>query len=264
MMELRQVFSPRRFGRLLIADLHAGSRGMLVTAGAILGVLLLINVVSVGSAERWDFHRVFFPLTLLVGGHVATSLAFTALHDKTLGYRYLTQPGSSLEKFTVKLVLTAAGWPILALIAYEAFSFLAAGLTTALFGRAHALFDPTDAEVWTTLRLYLATQAVTLYGAVRFRKLALIKTSLAAAALGLALLIAGVATARIVFGPYFGALPVGEGWGGVIGWDVAGGTGRVVEIASIAGRIAWFAFWWLMAPFFWVAACLRLAETELR
>jgi hypothetical protein len=263
-MDFSQSFSIGRYGRLLINDLYMNARGMLVTAGAILGVLLVVNVASVASAGQWQFHDVFFPLTLLVGGHVATSLAFAGLHNKTLGYRYLTLPGSIFEKFSVKLLLTAVGWPVLALLAYQAFSLLAAGLTSLLFQRAHAIFDPSAEAVWTAIRLYVVTQAVTLFGAVRFRRLALIKTSLVAAALTLALMIIGIILARLVFGPYFRELGGAQAVSGAVSWDVVGGTGRLLRLVNTSGKALWIAFWWLMAPFFWTATFFRLAETELR
>ena len=258
-MTLYNTVNPTRFTRLAINDIRVGGRSLLIALGATVGLLLVTNASSVASSERWYFHIVFFPLTLMLGGHIATSLCFREMHNPKRGYMYLTMPGSLLEKFAVKLLLTSIGWAILAVVVYWIFSVLAAGLTSLLLGMAHPVFDPFHRSVWWFVRLYIVTQSVTLFGAVYFRKLHLVKTILSITALAIVLALLAGGLARLVFTDYFR--------GGWLSFDdsafnFADGQ-RLEAFYSKVLDVIVFVFWWVIAPILWVAAFLRLRDTEV-
>lgn len=260
-MNRGDLFHPRRFGYLVLGDLVIGTQALLVAGAAAIGLLLVLNVASVASADSWPFHRVFFPLTLLIGGHVATSLAFRDMHSPGRGYQYLTLPGSHLEKFAARLLLTSIGWIVGATAAYALFSALAAALTTLLFGTAHGLFNPVGRDVWPVLRVYLITQAVTLFGAVTFKRLHLLKTILAVTAFGVALAVLSGVLARLVLFDGFrgGFLSIdGHHWRAAL--EDGGSLGRLYRF--LLDALA-FSLRRLLAPFFWVLGYLRLRETEV-
>ena len=260
-MNAENIFKPTRLGRLLLNDLFANGRGLLIAIGAALGTLLVVNVSSVGSFEAWRFHTIFFPLTLLIGGQIVTSLSFRELHNGGRGYMYLTLPASMLEKYATKLLLTTVGWTIAALLGYWLFSVIAAGLTSLLFGMSHRIFDPFDKTVWWFVRLYLATQGVAFFGAVYFRKLHLLKTVLTLTAFGIAVSILAGVMARLVFFDYFrgtGAaffeLNLGEHFGN---------SDSLARFYEGVLKVVEFGFWWVLTPFFWVLGYLRLRDTEI-
>lgn len=261
-MSLTHYFSGSRFGRLVVRDLVVNAKTLLITVGAILGSLLVINIASVPSGDQWRFHQVFFPLTLLIGGHVVTSLAFTEMHNRGSGYLYLTMPGSILEKFLVKLLLTSLGWVVIATVAYGLFSILAAGLTQLFFGIAHPLFNPFRTNMLRFIHLYVVTQSVTLLGAIYFKKLHLVKTVLSASAL---VILGGLIFAlftRIIFWRYFDSFSAKHhmGYAMVLNFDQ---SEHLTDLLCVTSYYIKFFFWWLMAPLLWVIGYFRLKDTEV-
>ena len=253
---LDNLIQPKRFGRIVLNDFLANTRGLAIAAGATIGMLLVLNVASVASWDRWSFHSVFFPLMLLIGGMVLTSLAFREMHNHERGYMYLTLPGSHLEKFTAKLILTTVGWSLGSLIVYWLFSVLAAGLTSLLFGMAHPIFDPFQESVWQFIRVYVVTQSVFLFGAVRFRRWQLLQTILALSVVGVAFSILTGLLGRLVFHDYFR----GPFW--TIQWDNSMGE-EVMRFYGQVLRVLRFTFWWIMPVFFWAVGFMRLRDTEV-
>ena len=259
-----RAFDPVRVGRLALSDLYLSYKAMIIALGAAIGVLLVVNVASVFTSGAWAFNAVFFPQVLLIGGFVVTSLSFRNMHNKLTGHTYLTMPGSMLEKYVAKLLLTTLGWSIACLAGYFTFSLLAAGLTRAIFGVSHGVFNPFGASAWAAIRIYVITQSVVFVGAIYFRKLHLLKTALSLTIFGL-----GVALFVTLLGLalYWGPIKemVVEGMSGrLMGVDLAPGEGARIERFFVAvADVSSLFFWWLMAPVCWALGYVRLRETQI-
>ncbi len=74
-MHESKVFSVARAWYALRADLHQQSRAVLVAAGGGAALILAVNVISAANPFGCNFHAVFFPLALLIGGHLFTKVS---------------------------------------------------------------------------------------------------------------------------------------------------------------------------------------------
>jgi hypothetical protein len=253
-----------RMWQLARTELATGVRSTLAAAGAAFGVLLIVNIASVSSWDQWQFHLVFYPLLLLIGGHINTSLAFKELHDKQRSYMYLTLPASQAEKYVTKLLITTVGYTLATLVVYFLFSLAAAGIGQLVFGMAHPIFDPFHPMIWEAIGLFIATHAVTFFGAIYFRKMHLINTLLWASIIGIALGILGMLLTRVVFGDLFGgAFRFGVDAGNL---NLAGvpDVQRITDFFVALRNIVQITFYYVMPPFFWLLGFVKLRETEVR
>jgi hypothetical protein len=192
-----------------------------------------------------------------------SSLAFKELHLDAQNVFYLTLPGSSLEKFLSKLLVTSIGYAVGSLVFYTGVSAAAEGLNRVIFDFARPLFNPFTRPVLLALAVYVVTQSIFLVGSVYFRKVAFIKTSLYLVLIGIALaILTGLAMwfvfrdfatgRRIVLEPYFNQLGQGGNLEAVL-YALGGPFARVFKIL----------FWAALPPVCWVISYLRLRETEV-
>ncbi len=257
-MQTDKFFNFRRFWLLLKNDFLGNYRSSLIAIGAVFGVLLFINVSSSSSSSDWDFHLVFYPLTLFIGGFIVTSMAFTELHHKQKSYAYVTLPASQFEKFLSKFLLTSIGYVLISAVLYYLYSLIAILISMPFFSRYHGAFDMFHPVIIKTMLIYLVTQSVFMFGAVYFKSHNFIKTILSLYALSLVLSLFSMLLARILFGDFFHGAPFSfSGMESVEFQYFAESTGRIIA------RVAEIFFWAFMAPLFWVLSYLRLSETEV-
>jgi hypothetical protein len=256
-------FSILRLGRLLRRDFSAGYKSVFIAMAAVGGFILLVSVVSALGRELGPMHiQLYIPL-LFIGGYIVTSLTFKELHLNGQSVFYLTLPGSALEKYLSKLLVTSVGYAFGSLFFYTAVSSAAEGINRLIFGYGHPFFNPFDRIVLIAVAVYLVTQAIFLVGSVYFRKLAFIKTNLYIWLFGIVVaVLVGVlgwilfrnyaVGHRIELEPYFQRL---------------GESGDLEAILAPQAEKFWIAakvlFWGAMAPVCWVISYLRLRETEV-
>lgn len=262
MTNVKQL-SGRRIGILLRNELWGNYKTLIITAGAIAGLLLIINVASVSTAAQWDFNQVFFPITYLITGMIATSLTFSSMHNKEKGYSYLLQPASHLEKCISKIILTTIGYTVIIIAGYFLFSLLAAGITSLFFGTAHGVFNPFTREVWQYVGMYIVAQSIVLFSASFFKKLSLLKLILSVNGLALVLALVAALSVRLMFWKFFGgfgldvsseffnSLSFTTGYDNLVGFGKGLYTGL-----KIFGC-------YIMPPFFWFLTYLRIREKEV-
>jgi hypothetical protein len=259
-------FNLRRLGLLLQRDLQGGYRGVLITMAAVAGFVVLVSALSLlgGTASEGfrAFHMSMYRNLLFVGGFIITSLAFRELYHNERGYQYVTLPGSTLEKFASKLLLTSLGYALVTLAAYTAAAALSEAINRAVFGFGHALFNPFRRDVLTVALAYLVLQSVFLAGSVYFRKLAFVKTSL--------FTIGVIVALAVVLGVVTGAMLRGyrvPGTHDIRLTDELFRRAGMEEWIQAAGRQAWLVarvlFWGALAPACWLIGYLRLREVEL-
>jgi hypothetical protein len=261
--KISESFTLLRFGLLLRRDFSLGYKSVVIAMLAVGGFVILWSVVSALSRQLTPMHQGLYGLLLFVGGFAVTSLAFKELHLEAQNIFYLTLPGSSLEKFLSKLLVTSIGYAVGSLLFYTAVSSAAEGINRLIFGYGHPFFDPFARNVLLALAIYLVSQSIFLLGSVYFRKLAFVKTSLYLVLLGIAFsIVTGVAMwfvfrdyatgTRILFEPYLNEL------------GQAGDLEAVVRpLAERFFQVVKVLFWAALAPVCWLISYLRLRETEV-
>ena len=146
---------------------------------------MLVNVASGQSGARWEFHAIFFPISLMIGGYLFTAAAYADSHRGPRAHNYLALPISNLERLLGRLLLSTIGFVAVALVAYWATAAVSALVSQLIWGTSHGLFVPTP-RIWRSILLYLVTSSVFLFGAVYFRRFYALKVAISLAVLGLA------------------------------------------------------------------------------
>jgi hypothetical protein len=261
--KIAQGLSPRRLGLLLRRDFSSGYRAVLIAMLAVGGFVLLVSVLSTLSGEGGPVHDTLYIQLLFIGGLIVTSLSFKELHLNGQSVFYLTLPGSSLEKFLSKLLVTSVGYAFGSLFFYTAVSSAAEGINRAIFGYGHAFFNPFQRGIMMAIAVYLVCQAVFLVGSVYFRKLAFVKTALYLVLFSIAVSVLVGVTGYIIFRDY------ADG-GRIMLEPYMNELGRSGEMEALIGPLAerfWVAFKILffaaLAPVCWIISYLRLRETEV-
>lgn len=258
-------FNLRRFLLLLRRDFSNGYRSVLIAMAAVLGFIILVSALSALKGGNGEFYTVIFAQLLFVGGYIVSSLAFKELHQPDRSYFYCTLPGSLVEKFSSKLLVTSLGYALGTLIFYTIVGAASEGINRLIFGRGHYFFNPLDMNILLMIAVYLVTQSVFLTGSIYFRKLAFLKTTLIVncAVIAFGLIIA--LTFYLIFREHIhpgGLDPRIEAI-----WNKLGHTGQIeTELGSFANiflTLIKILFWYVLAPVCWLISYFRFSETEV-
>ncbi|MBD3391978.1 MAG: hypothetical protein GF410_08155 [Chitinivibrionales bacterium] len=168
----------RRLALLMRNDILSQSRPILLTAGAAFSFLFVAWGISLFTGHSHDFYPFFFGATVLMGGIVLTSLSFSELHHGLKGIAYLTLPGSLVEKYISKLVLTSVGFAGATVVFFYLFSLVAALIARLAFGNSMPVFDVTADGIAGYLITFLTIHPLVFFGGIYFKRLALVKTLL--------------------------------------------------------------------------------------
>jgi hypothetical protein len=128
---------------------------------------------------------------------------------------------------------------------------------------SHRPFNPFDPIVWDIIPIYLATHALTFFGAVFFKKLHLLNTILwiTIVSIGIGFISSGLF--RLIFWNYFtGPFSLSitdEAWNNIF---LSGHTNLQLFIKRMEmfSKIFLYA---IMPAFFWITGFIRLRETEV-
>jgi len=263
LVNLSDTISVRRLGRLLRRDFSVGYKSVFIAMAAVGGFVILVSVLSALGRELGTIHfQLYFPL-LFIGGFIVTSMIFKEVHLNGQSVFYLTLPGSSLEKFLSKLLVTSLGYAFGSLFFYTAVSSAAEGINRVIFGYGHSFFNPFQRDILLAVAAYVVTQAVFLVGSVYFRKLAFIKTSLYLVLFGIVLTIVVAVVGWIIFRDF----AVGSHIRLEPYMEELGRSGEMEAVlrpmAEKFLKIAKVLFWGAGAPVCWIISYLRLRETEV-
>ena len=263
-------FSPRRLYLLLKRDLISGYKGLLITMAAVGGLVLLSSVLSMLSvhARGADFYSQFYLWLLVLGGFIYTSSVFKELHQNGSGIFYVTLPGSTLEKFVSKLLVSSVGFGVGSAVFMTVVAALAELINTLIFGTTHLMFNPLSPPLLQALAAYLVTQSCYLVGSVWFRRLALLKTVLAVNVISVVLTIWTALVVRVAFGWLFDGLALKSQAISVVNnyfHTLFPNPQAAMELLRhsplmITVRVL---FWACLAPVMWVVSYVRLRETEV-
>lgn len=255
--------SIRRLALLLRRDFSAGYKSVIIAMAAVGGFVILVTIVTAFGRQLGPIHnQMYYPL-LFLGGYIITSLVFKELHLDGQSVFYLTLPGSALEKFLSKLLVTSVGYAYGSLFFYTAVSSAAEGINRLIFGYGHPFFNPFERTTMIVVAVYLVTQAVFLVGSVYFRKLAFIKTNLYIWLFGLVVVILVAVLGWLIFRDY----AIGNRIELDPYFQQLGESGKMQTVlgpmAEKFAQVAKVLFWGIMAPVCWAISYLRLRETEV-
>jgi hypothetical protein len=274
------VFNGRRFSRLLLRDLAYGYRGLLVAMAAVAGGIIVFSAIGAlimsargvpeGTVQGNGYFG-FFQGLLFLGGFIATSLAFREVWQNGSGIAYLTLPGSVLEKFVVKLLMTSVGFALGTLVFMSAVGAASEALDRLVFGVGRGFFDPFTPAVLQAVARYLVLQSFFLLGSIWFRKLAFVRTVLWMVLFGIALAILMFIALRIGLASHLGAAAGGGSmrlgrWSfnlNGMGFQDLFKPGTRGYSGAMAFKVAAEALFVALAPAAWVAAYFRLGEAEV-
>jgi len=230
-------------------DLQTSYRTILVFATSTASALLIYFLLAPLSTTATNFHPSLYLALLFIGGFWTTSLAFKELHDQERNYIFLTLPGSNLEKFVNKLLLTSVGYVVMISVGYFLLSLVISTISKLLFNHVQPLFSLCHHDVLLYVKIYVVWQAVFLLGSVYFKKHVLSKVILSISCLVIVL----IATIFVMTHLFFDPMAfVDRPFFSYMRW-----YGLFPDLMNII-------FWWLLAPFCWAITYLRLTETELR
>ncbi len=253
-MRMSMQMRARRLFLLMRNDVVFQARSILLTAGAAFVAMLIAWIVLIFMRQAADFYPFFFSATILAGGAILTSLSFGQMHDPLKGIGYLTLPGSMAEKYLSKLLLTSLGFAVATALFFYAFSFVAAVAARTVFGVPIPLFALERDCTLDALVVFLNIHPLLFFGAVYFKRFALLKTVLC----GLLFVIALGALILLVSRPLFS-----HGEGAVVLYNLSNSFSVFMTRHGSALKIAGNIIRWVLPAFFIGLGYIRLTEYEL-
>jgi len=253
------TLNPRRLGLLMKNDIVVARTPAIMLAAACGTVFVLYFLTAIGGGSPL-FSRIAYPIVLMVLGFILSSASFAEIHETRTGAFQLTSPGSLLEKYLGKVLLTSVGWTVVLTLAFMATTALGALLTRLVLHTSHGVFLPNRRWVWETVALYLVNQSIFILGSIYFRKAAFLKTLL------------WLTIIATVFGIFFMLVWRGIYWNAFTAFSPSDvemqavmdvhtePARRLLAGASTVGDVL---RWSVVPIFFWVAGYLRLRETEV-
>jgi hypothetical protein len=246
---MNEQLSLRRLAFVLRNDLMRTYRSAVLISGTAALVALVVSLSGGYDGEVGQgplFYRVFFAVALFTSGTIATSVCFGDLHGRATNTAFLLLPASALEKTVSRLLLYTVGLIAYLLLFTTLLSWVLEGINTLWIGDRRGFFSPLDELSWPLLPHFLVAQALFFLGAAWFRKVWWIKT--VAAVIG------------IVIG--LGAIAAGLGWmvGPMQCLNADCYQFPLFDWLSDAASVAYF---YLLPPFCWFVAWLRVGEAQV-
>ena len=236
-------------------------KSIFVAFGGFLCLLFFIYLPTAYSVPSNLFHIIAYPIILMLGGYIISSIAFYELGNKPKAVFYLNLPGSIFEKLFSKLLITTIVYIISSLILYYIFSFLAAVISQLLFGKSHPMFNPFYPGVLLCMRIYLVTQSVFLYFSASFRKNVFLKTILILFCIAVFLQVFVMLVSFLVFIDMW--ISDIKNIFQIPFLHLADLQAEYNVFGTYLLNIAKIFLWFILAPFFWIVTYFRLKESEV-
>jgi len=176
---MNNIFNINRFWRLFIKHTAEHYRAYLMSVAVLGGVMLLggaFIIYMIPGPLDAGFQSVLFVSLMLIAGSLFTSTIFADMGDKRKAVPTLTLPASQFEKFLVGWIYS---FPIFLIFFTSIFYVVLLGL----IGMKHWPHHRTEVlsvfqgRVYIMIVVYSVLHAITLYGAILFDKLHIIKTA---------------------------------------------------------------------------------------
>ena len=246
-------------------------KNLLIAAGAIFGLILLVNIiaayaggrVSVGRGQ--NFHLGLLSPLLLIGGYIVSSRAFIEMHSRVKSHDWFMLPASNSEKFLSKWLLTSFVYAIAIICLYFVFSLVSGGIGALLTHQKLVVFNPFSKNVLLLLLHYGVTQSIWLLGAAFFRKNNFLKTFLSMMGVLFVLGVLAAVIFRIVYWDYFDGFAPSSRFEMFFeqfqGWNPSAkleGAQRTIYVLSQVF------YWGILGPLCLTIAFFRIKEAEIK
>ena len=253
-MNPNNYFDITRFWLLLRMELHRSRKGIVMTIVIALGLLFFFGLLMTPVFEPGLLiftHHEGYAFTLLIGGFILSSLAFTDLSNSLKRFHYLTLPVSTFERFLCMWLLTLVGWILVYSVIYYVYTLFANQVGQILYPHlTFVAFKPLGTFSINVIKYYFVLQGIFLIGAVHFKGYVFPKTLFA-------LVIAAIITMTI------GYLLVGD----LLQSDGELCLSESDALESMTFYKIWMVlqwlFWWVLAPLSWVIIFIGLKEKEV-
>ncbi len=201
------TFNFQRFLRVIGNDLLLlnGRRVAMITL-ALMGLGLLYYVTNVATASdpgQEPMSHAMFPILLLLGGSIFTSMIYADLHHPLERFHYLTLPVSNLERFLSRYLITAPFYYVYAVVVFYVFELIAAAVIAAGWDLTFVPMDLGNDFMKMVSIGYFASHALMYTGAIYFRSYAFIRTQASLAGLWLACIVMAGGTIRLLYWDMF-------------------------------------------------------------
>jgi hypothetical protein len=176
---MNEVFSFRRFRRLFVKHTIEHYRTYLMSVAVLVGVLILggsFIFYMMSDPPDPGFQTAMYSSLLLIAGTLFTGTIFSDYGDKNKAIPALTLPATVLEKFLVGWLYS---YPIFLVVYTAAFYLALLGLSGGRHwgaGQHFYLLSLRQPGMGVLFLIYSILHAVSLFGAVFFKKLHFIKT----------------------------------------------------------------------------------------
>ncbi len=260
-MNTNNIFCIRRLYLLIRRQLLSNASAYIIGFAAISGSLLVITLLR-GFFQPGDVVGLtgLYFIAMFIGGYIFTSNFFGELHQPQRSYQYLTLPVSTTERLLSAWIITAVVFPLVSIL-MMAVIVLAANLIMTIALDVAPFRSVFTQGSWTSIKVYMVTQSVFLFGAAYFRKNNFLKTVLALFVLSVIVQITVAVTGWALFSSYGGEYG-GEFGGLTIGPE---NMSRQLEtlFTSYIPATARIIFWYIMIPFFMVVTWFSIKERQV-
>ena len=253
------TLQPRRTWLLMRNDLSVARNEAIVIAAASGVALILYVLTSIGGGSP-QFHLVVYPILLIVFGYIVSSFSFQEIHDPRSGVYALTSPGSILEKYVARVLLTSIGWTIVVTLAYMVTTAIGAGVAGLILGESHGIFVPNNRVFWEIIGTYLVSQSIFVFGSIYFKKAAFFKTVLVAVLLAIIYAFLFAVVLRVAYWNFLTGFGVTDAQ---IDAFIATMPPEGIRVAKALERVISYIGWIVVPIFFWFVGYVRLRETEV-
>ncbi|MFK7925905.1 MAG: hypothetical protein AB8H47_28410 [Bacteroidia bacterium] len=250
-----------RLGLVLRNDLLKFYKPILLASVIFIGFTFLDYVAQVndfvteGGSPRIH-HNESFGLILLIGGFVFSSFAFYELNHKEKGMRYLLAPASQLEKWLSRFIFTSGVFALYVWLLYGLITIIFSAIAQSFWGLPMTPFEWMGEDTLFLLRLYLVLQSIFIAGSIFLGRFSFLLTPITIGVIGLVLFVVAIIYIRILL------IGLTEGWDLSLQGRYKNSTEWESTIQFTLIPLLEQAFWWTLAPFFWVVSYVRLTEKE--
>jgi hypothetical protein len=251
-------FAPRRLGLLLRNDIVGGYRTFLIQSAAIALFIVWANAMNAYFNAVPPDRFFWFSAVLLVWGAAVASRAFSELHDRTKNESFLLLPASALEKTLARLLLIMVGFFVYVLVFATAVSLLSEMLNLLAFGERNEFFQPFDRRILLLVGHFIVLQSLFFLGAAWFRKAHFWKTALSIILISFAYFGLAALLGFLLFHSYVDSYGVRFDEGEIYGVYLAR-----MPLIDFGADAAKFAYYFVLPPFCWFVAWLRVRETQV-
>ncbi|MBU8913356.1 MAG: hypothetical protein KOO61_04980 [Spirochaetales bacterium] len=253
------TLQPKRTWLLMRNQLSVARTPAILIAAASGVALILYVLTSIGGGSP-AFHLTVYPILLFALGYIVSSFSFQEIHDPRTGVYELTSPGSIIEKYVARILLTSIGWAVAVTLAYMLTTAIGAGIAELIFGESHGIFVPNNGVFWEMTTTYLVSQSIFVFGSIYFKKSAFLKTVLVMVMFAVIYAIFLAIAARLIYWNVFtGIFPTEAEMNALF----AVIEPQAIRLGDVLERILDYVGWIAVPIFFWFVGYVRLRETEV-